>query len=124
MAKRQSPTVKAKATCYQMHHDCDQQQAEATDRCMRCGIMAKNHPAKPKTPSIAQLRKLAKEKGQTITEEDGVLKLVEQGTWWLKLVHGPLNILTGGTIVRDERDAKRVLAAALRALPDKEGPRG
>lgn len=77
-----------------------------------------------RTPTLASLRKLAKRKGQTITGEDGVVKLVEQGTWWLKVVYGPLNILTGGTIVRDEKDAKRVLFAALSAMPDaKRGKR-
>ena len=75
-----------------------------------------------KTPTLAALRKLAKRKGQTITGEDGVVKLVEQGTWWLKVVYGPLNILTGGTIVRDEHDAKRILFAALSSLPD--APKG
>lgn len=75
-------------------------------------------PRSKKPPTLAQLRKLAKRKGQTITGEDGVVKLVEQGTWWFKVIYGPLNILTGGTIVKDERDAKRVLFAALSALPD------
>lgn len=78
---------------------------------------------KPKTsPTLAQLRKLAKRKGQTITGEDGIVKLVQSGTWWLKIVYGPLNILTGGTIVKDEREAKRVLRAALSALPDAPKP--
>ena len=74
-----------------------------------------------KPPTLAQLRKLAKRKGQTITGEDGIVKVSDQGTWWLKIVYGPLNILTGGTIVRDERDAKRCLFAALSALPDAKG---
>ncbi len=80
-------------------------------------------PRSKPVPTLAALRTLAKRKGQTITGEDGVVKLVEQGTWWLKVVYGPLNILTGGTIVRDERDAKRVLLAALSTLPDKPAPK-
>ena len=76
-----------------------------------------------KTPTLVQLRKLAKRKGQDIVFDLYVLKLCQYGTWWLKIVFGPLNILTGGTMVRTESEARTVLFAALLALPDKGAKR-
>lgn len=76
------------------------------------------------TPTLASLRKLAQRKGQVIVRHDWVIRVCEGRTWWLSAVFGPLNILTGGTVVRSEAMARVAISGALSALPDAEVPRG
>ena len=73
-----------------------------------------------KTPTLAQLRKLAKRKGQYLVFYPYSIRVCEGGTWWINAVFGPLNLLSGGTIVRNQAEVRGCILAVLSALPDKE----
>jgi hypothetical protein len=75
-------------------------------------------PRSKPVPTLAALRAIAKRKGQAIVRHDWVIRVCEGRTWWLQAVFGPLNILTGGTVVRSETTARVAIFAALSALPD------
>ena len=80
-------------------------------------------PGGQKPPTLAELQRLCEQKGQALVIDGPIIKLYEQRTWWLQVVYGPLNHLTGGTLVREKATALACVFAALFALPDKERAR-